>query len=487
VSDWPRTVFLDPGSDEPVYLKIAHALMAEIHRGRFAPGDSLPGYLKLSAHLGVSRNTVIAAFRELQAEGWVTSTPGEGSRVARRPPSRLPVALRDGPAAAPAPAAGFDMGSAPEPTAAAAAKLLAVASGVPDPKLLPGAALARAYRRALARPPAAVAGDVGAQGHPRLRQALAAMLSGTRGIPAHPDGVLVTRGSQMALFLAGQALFSPGDAVAVESLGAREAWTAFARAGARCLPVGVDRNGLRTAELEAHLARERIRAVLVTPQRQYPTLAVLSPERRARLLELAATHRLAVLEVDQDSEFQFEGRPQAPLAALDRASVVVHVGTLSKIFSPDVRLGFVHGPAPLIRRMVELRLVFDRHGDLVLERAMAELMEDGELQRHLNRMQQVYVRRRDVLCSALRRELVGSVALVEPPGGLALWVNVQDGIDVDTWAARALERGVAFQPGRQFAFDGRPVAGLRMGFSNYPEEQLLEVARRMAASLEGRG
>ena len=479
MSAWTPTVFLDPTSTEPVYLQIAQALMREIHRGRLRPGDGLPGYRSLAAQLGVNRNTVMAAFRELQAEGWVVSAPGEGSAVAATPPTRLPGSV------APTPAAmGFDLGHEGLPPAQKArADLLKVASGIPDPRLIPGAALARAYRRALTlnRQDALTLEDP--QGHPRLREALARMLAGTRGIPAAPDRILITRGSQMATFLVAEALVRPGDTVAVESLGDRRIWEVVAKAGARCLPVPVDAGGLRLAALESLLEEGPLRAVVVTPQRQYPTLAVLTPERRARLLELAARHRFAVIELDQESEFQFEGRASAPLAADDAAGVVVHVGTLSKIFSPGLRLGFVHAPLPLVTRMRDLRLAFDRQGDMVLERAMADLMEEGEVARHLNRMHLVYRRRRDTLCGALRRELGDRIQVAAPQGGLALWVEAVDGLDVDAWAARALARGVAFQPGRQFAFDGGPVQGLRLGFANYAEPELEEVARRMAQAV----
>ena len=486
VSEWRATPFLDPRSDDPVYLQIAQALMREIHDGRFGPGESLPGYRRLAEQLGVSRNTVMAAYAELRAEGWMVSTPGEGSAVSARLPAHLPGRGPPQGAAsiAPGPAIGFDLaGAAPSTPPHPAGRLLEVASGLPDPRLLPGAALARAYRRALT-PARASARAADPQGHPRLREALAHLLARGRGIPGSAEDVLVTRGTQMALFLVAQALFTPGDAVAVEAMGGRGAWEAFARAGARCLPVPVDEAGLRVEELEPVLRAGGLRAVLVTPQRQYPTLAILSPERRARLLALARRHRFAVIEIDQDSEFQFDGRALAPLAAGEAPGLVVHLGTLSKIFSPDLRLGFVHAPAPLIARMRELRATFDRHGDPVLERAMAELMEDGEIQRHLNRMVQVYRRRRDALCAALARELPAAVSVQPPAGGLALWVGVQHGIDVDRWAARALERGVAFQPGRRFAFDGGPVAGMRLGFSGYPEPQLEDVASRLRAALE---
>ncbi len=481
MSAWTRNLFLDPQSREPVYLQIARALTEEIQRGRFKPGDELPGYRTLAEQLQVSRNTVMTAYRELQAQGWLKVTQRSGSTVA----DRLPV--HDG-AAAPPPAAGmgFDLPGVPGADGQVRDEgLLKLTTGNPDPRLLPSAALAQAYRRALTLNKGAALAVEDPQGHPRLREALAGMLAGTRGVAASADRILVTRGSQMALYLAAQALFRPGDAVAVEALGDRSAWEAFTRAGAHCLPVEVDEQGLSVAALEELLASTRLRAVLVTPHRQYPTLVPLSPERRKRLLFLASRHRFAVLESDLDAEFQYEGRPVGPLAAEDRAGVVVHVGTLSKIFSPSLRLGFVHGPALLIAQMKTVRAVLDPQGDPVLERAMAELMEDGEVQRHLNRMHQVYLRRRDALCAALVREL-GEAVRVEPPtGGLALWVNVADGVDVDAWSARAITQGVAFRAGRSFAFDSGPVQGLRLGFASYGEERAEQVARRMAAALKG--
>jgi GntR family transcriptional regulator/MocR family aminotransferase len=478
VSQWSATPFLDPRSLEPVYLQIAHALMRDIHRGRFGPGEALPGYRTLAERLGVSRNTVMAAYAELRREGWIISTPGEGSTVTKQVPIHLPapVAAGDEPVQV-TPQGGTAALALGEP-------VLELRSGVPDPRLVPSAALVRAYRRALTMGPGRGLAIDDPQGHPRLREALAQLLSRSRGIPTTPDQVLVTRGMRMALFLSAQALLTSGDVVAVEALGGRGAWEAFTRAGARCLPLPVDGDGLRVEELEPAIATGRLRAVLVTPRRQYPTLVALAPHRRARLLELAVAHRFAVLEVDPDSEFQFEGRPLAPLAAEAPPGVVVHVATLSKLFSPDLRFGFVHGPPSLLARMREVRAVFDRHGDPVLERAMAELMEEGELQRHLNRMVQVYLGRRDVLCAALSRELAPTAKVRPPSGGLALWVRVPEALDVDRWAARALECGVAFEPGRRFAFDGGPVAGLRIGFSSYAEQQLEKVAGRLRQALE---
>lgn len=478
MTDWSFQPTLDPASTEPVYLQLARAVSDEIRRGRFRPGDPLPGSRTLAEQLGVARNTVLAAYRELADQGLLDAAQGAGSVVARTLPPAFAMTRAE-------PALGFDLPNSPGTGDAGRARnLIQVATGNPDPLHLPGDALALAYRRALTvNARATLTGD-DPQGHPRLREAVASLLAVARAVPASPDQVLVARGAQLALHLVLQALVAPGDAVAVEALGGRWTWEAAARAGARCLPVPVDGDGLVVEALEALADRERLRAVLVTPRRHYPTLVALAPARRAALLALAARRRFAVVELDLDAEFQFDGPPARPLAADDQASVVIHLGLLSKALSPGLRLGFVHAPAPVMAGLRAARAAFDRHGDPVLERALADLLEAGELQRHLNKMHQAYRHRRDLLCAALRRALGEAVAVEPPSGGLALWVRTRAGLDVDGWARRALRRGVVFQPGRRFAFDGEEIAGLRMGFSGADDAVLVEAADRLRAALE---
>lgn len=492
MSHWEPTLFLEPKSGVPIFQQIAQGLAAEIHAGRFGPGDHLPGYRTIAKQLGVSRNTVIAAYRELQTQGYVVTHPVVGSVVAPRPPGPAQPAAAPTAPAAPAPRraglVGFDLAT---PTGARSATpkagLLNVGTGVPDPRLVPGLALARAYRRVVTARGGAVLAPGHPGGHPRLRQELASMVASTRGLAAEADELFVASGSQMALYLLALAICPPGTAVAVEALGDHRTWEAFSRAGARCHPVPVDDGGLDVDALDrlAAASEGALRAVLVTPHRQYPTLVPLTAARRRRLLEVAGARRLAVLEVDLDSEFNFDGAPARSLAAEDQAGVVVHVGTLSKLFAPALRLGFVVAPRPLVARLESLRSTMDRHGDPALEVAFAELMEDGELQRHLNRMRVTYRGRRDALCAALATQLGEVLEVTAPTGGLALWAPVRGRVDLDAWAARALEAGVAFRPGRFFAFDGRPVSALRMGYAAHGEAELEEAVRRMAAARTG--
>jgi len=478
----------EPGR-APVFLRIARTIAEDVRRGRLRPGAPLPGSRSLAGTLGVHRNTVLAAYAELGAEGWITTAAARGTFVSTALPEPSPRRFSASADAAPragVPArAGFDLGPGPEPYPRQALPpgTLALAGGLPDLRLVPAAALARAYRRVLRTQGRTVLDYGDPRGHPRLRAALAAMLSARRGLAATPDSVLVTRGSQMALDLVARALLAPGDVVAVEALGYRPAWEALRRAGAQLVPVPVDAGGLRTDALAALAARTRVRAVYVTPHHQYPTTVTLPAGRRLALLALARTHRIAILEDDYDHEFHYEGRPVLPLASADRAGVVVYVGTLSKILAPGLRLGFLVAPAPLVERVATLRTYVDRQGDLGMEAAVAELLEDGEVLRHAHRVRRVYLERRDTLAAALRRALGGALRFDVPAGGIALWTRAARGIDTDAWAERALARGVAVQTGRRFAFDGRARQTLRLGFAPLTPAELREAVRRLAAAL----
>jgi GntR family transcriptional regulator / MocR family aminotransferase len=239
----------------------------------------------------------------------------------------------------------------------------------------------------------------------RLREALAAMLSATRGLAVDPSSVLVTRGSQMALALVARALTRPGDAIAVEHPGYRPAWEAFRMARAEIVPVRVDEHGVDVEALQRVIARRSIRAVYVTPHHQYPTTVTLTAPRRLALLQLAAQERFAIIEDDYDHEFHYSGRPVLPMASADAAGLVIYIGTLSKVLAPGLRLGFIVAPDDLIERLVAYRSFVDLQGDPVLECAIAELFEDGLIQRHVRKMRRIYRARLEILAAALRIQL----------------------------------------------------------------------------------
>ncbi|HTJ82502.1 MAG TPA: PLP-dependent aminotransferase family protein, partial [Polyangiaceae bacterium] len=460
-------------------------------RGRLKPGDVLPGSRTLAASLGVHRNTVLAAYRELEAEGFTEASLAKDTRVSRELPAsraaRSP-ALAANPRATAVPSrehAGFDLGAAPPALATSAPPrgTIALYGGVPDLSMVPTRALARAYRRALAstRSPLGY-GDPA--GEPRLRAALAEMASRSRGVAASAEDVLVTRGSQMALYLAARTLLRPGDAVAVEAWGYRPAWEALAATGAELVPVPVDREGLDVERLVEIAGTKRLRAVYVTPHHQYPTTALLSQARRMQLLAFAKRERVAILEDDYDHEFHYDNKPVLPLASRDEHGVVVYFATLSKILAPGLRLGFVVAPRAVLARMTAYRALVDRQGDRAVELAIAELAEDGEIERHARRMRRTYASRRDAFVELLSRRFDGVLEWETPAGGMAVWCHAP-GLDVDAWAARAEAAGVALQTAQRFAFDGRRRPFLRLGFAGHDERRLRLAVERLARALDG--
>jgi GntR family transcriptional regulator/MocR family aminotransferase len=493
---WPLALSLPDGpeaADAPLYQRIAWAIADEIRRGRLQPGAGLPGSRRLAVQLGVHRNTVIAAYADLQAEGWLEARPGAATVVSPRLSAALPPTPEAfAPTRVGVPLdAGFDLPPPPENAWPEPPKApLLLAGGFPDLRLLPTAALSRAWRRAITRHGPRLLSYGDPRGDEPLRAALADMLATSRGLATTADDLVITRGSQMGLDLVARALIQPGDAVVVEALGYRPAWAAFRAAGATLVPLPVDAEGVQVEALACVMAHHPVRALYLTPHHQYPTTVTLSATRRLQLLTWAARARVAVIEDDYDHEFHFEGRPVLPLASADPSGVVIYLGTLSKVLAPGLRLGFVVAAAAVLDRLAALRTRIDRQGDTLTERALAELLEEGEVQRHARRMRRLYADRREALASALRTHLGESLAFRLPPGGMSLWAEVAPDLPVDRLAAEALKRGVGVYEGSRFAFSGEPVQALRLGYGALDVAELREAARRLgeaARAVRGRG
>src|SRR3954468_16099143 len=218
---WQVAVDLQGDSEQPIFIRLARAISDDVRRGRLKPGDALPGSRSLARDLGVHRNTVLAAYAELAAEGWVTTAAAAGTFVSPALPDVEPKRVAGVARGEQPTRLGFDLNlrSHSSNRRSNPPGLLALSGGVPDVRLLPTAALARAYRRALKQHGPQLLGYGDSRGHARLRRALASMLAALRGVAADEEGLLVTRGSQLALYLVGRALLGPGDVVAVEALG----------------------------------------------------------------------------------------------------------------------------------------------------------------------------------------------------------------------------------------------------------------------------
>ena len=470
----------NPGTG-PLFLQIARQIAHDIEARVLRPGTRLPGSRELSRALGVHRNTALAALAELTSQGWLQTQARRGTFVSDEFPETR---NRRFAKPVPPPPAVLDLPDAlpPEPFSSFEPDVLPLLGGTPDVRLMPVAELSRAYRRALVRCPSLL--SYGPElGDARLRAVLGSHLRETRGLPVDAEGLMVTRGSQMALFLLGRVLARPDRVIAVEGLGYRPCWEALRLSGARLVALPVDADGLSIVALSKLLESERVAAVYTTPHHHYPTTVTLTAPRRLELLQLARRHGFVVVEDDSDHEHHYDGRAVLPLASVD-AAVVVYVGTLSKILAPGLRIGYIAAAPEIIERAARVRTYVDRAGDHVVERAVAELIEDDVLGRHVRRVRREYQARRDALASELRSRLGGALSFREPSGGMALWAKVTArGVSSEDWVARAHVHKVLVQGGRRFRFDGREAPFLRLGFAPVTVEEIKIAVQRLAAAM----
>lgn len=426
----------------------------------------MPGTRALSKSLKFNRNTVDAAYHELTMQGWLVTEPSRGTFVATDLPDitrHTQTARKTAPAVTPAPMAQR--------------VLFRLSDGSPDVRLVPTTAFAQAFRRSLSGAAFISGGVYGdPRGNMKLRDALSAYLCDERGLTAASSEILITRGSQMALFLAAAAIADPGYLIAVERPGYPLAWSAFRAAGAEVIGIPVDAGGLDVDALEKLAATEkRLRAVYVTPHHQYPTTVTMGAARRLRLLDVARRYGLVIIEDDYDNEYRFDGRPVLPLAArAERDLPVIYVGSLSKLLAPGIRLGYAIAPSPVLLRMADRREALDRQGDLPLEHALAELIEDGTIKRHARKVRRIYHARRDLMAQLLQEKLNDDAHFTLPAGGLAIWLRLNSGLSAETWAAQAIKLGLSVMPGISFDLETvRPAEAFRLGFASLNEQEML--------------
>lgn len=478
---WDLRITLDREAAQPAYLQIAHAIMDGIKRGRLTPGSALPGTRELGQLVGANRKTVQQAYEELVAQGWLTAEAKRGTFVS----AALPVVeeVQSPPPLSPA-AAGFTLRrAAPNlPYTPPARGALVFDDGAPDTRLMPAPLVARAWRRALLE---ASRRNLLGYGDPRgifrLREAVADMLNTDRGLNVTAENICITRGSQMAIYLASRLLVQNGDNAAIETLSYPPAREAFSAAGASIVAIGLDEQGMCIDELEAACRTKPIRAVYVTPHHQFPTTVTMPPERRIKLLSLAEEHKFVIVEDDYDHEFHFAHRPVLPLASAQNWERLLYIGSLSKLLSPSLRIGYLVGAADVIARAGAEIMMIDRQGDPATEAAAAELMRDGVLKSHTRKVLRLYEERRLCLAEALAAALGNKAAFSVPQGGLALWVNFAAGLALPPDALECHKIGVT--PGQAFATNGHATNGARLGFGSMNGAELREAVSRLARAL----
>lgn len=478
-------ISIDTGTGEPLYQQLRQAVEHQIVTGGLSPDLPLPSSRELARELGLSRNTVNAAYQELQAEGFIESRERRGFFVNTQMFGRMGEATAGPPAAA-----AVDWASHMRPRLDASMPEITkvrdwvrypypFVAGQVDPADFPRLAWSRALRDALDPPHLHFSLRDGVdEDDPLLVQMLCQQVLPARGIEAAPEQVLVTSGSQQGLDLLAHTLVEPGGIVGVEDPGYADARHTFVRAGASLLPMAVDGSGvIPPSELSG------AKLLYLTPSHHSPTNVTLSAARRQQILALARQSDALIIEDDYDSEFRYGGKPTPALKALPDSGRVIYLGSFTKFLAPGLRLGYLVADAALVAELRNQRRYRIRHISGHLQRAMALLIESGQYRRTIRRRRTHLQRKWTALRTALDDVLPFPVD--PPPGGVSVWVQGPPGLDCVRLAEDALQAGVVIERGDVFFAD--PEANrryFRLGFAAIGYDAIRPGVERLGKVLE---
>ncbi|MEB0263827.1 MULTISPECIES: PLP-dependent aminotransferase family protein [unclassified Mucilaginibacter] len=483
---------IDKSLQVPVYLQIANGIIGHIRQGTLKPTSALPSSRALALGLKVHRNTVVAAYDELYAQSWVDVYPQKGIFIASNLPEVSPRPIADN-----AP----QLLSYPEKThfdvcentlshinlfKPASSLSIAFNEGFPDTRLAPVDLMLREYRRFAGYHFTSKYLLYGPeQGSENLRTELARFLGETRGLHVNPEHVLITKGAQMAIYLAAQLLLGKGDTVIAADPGYCGANEVFVQTGANLELVPVDECGIDLDAVEEICKKKKVKALYVIPHHHQPTTVTLSSERRMRLLELAMRYSFAILEDDYDYDFHYASSPILPLASADYYGSVIYIGSFCKTIAPGIRIGFMVAPPNLISQATKLRRIIDRQGEQLLEEAMANLLKNGDITRHLKKANKLYHERRNVFCDLLNQQLGEHVSFKIPDGGFAIWMKYLNGIKPKAVAEKAAVMGLAVSAGRDYYFDpSRESEHIRIGFASMNFKEMEQATDLLAKAVK---
>lgn len=463
-------------SGVPLYIQLSNNFIKLITDGTHQPADALPSSRILARLLGLNRNTANMAYDELISQGWAEAIPRKGVFVL----FKLPILSKN---------SSSDLGRVADNigpsfpwnnpfegksiTINASKTFLAIDEGFPDVRLTPVDQLMREYRSISKRLHGKNFLKYGSpQGSERLRNTLSRYLSETRGLIADPENILITKGSQMGIYLSAQLLITKYDTIAVGDLNYRSADEIFRFTGASLLRIPVDDFGMNVDLLEDVLKRKSIKAVYLIPHHHFPTTVTMSMERRLKLLKLAKDYRFAIIEDDYDFDFHYDNKPFVPLATIDHHHNVIYIGSISKTFAPALRIGFLIAGQEFVSAACSLRQLIDKQGDSLLEEAFSLLYENGEMERHFRKSLKIYAERRNLFCNILQSNFKDVVSFNTPEGGLAIWSIFDKDINLSLLSKKLGDKGLRIADGSFYNNEIKTPNGLRLGFAALNEDEI---------------
>jgi len=369
--------------------------------------------------------------------------------------------------------------------------IISFAGGFPDSAMFDVEGLKEASAKALDEEPGGALQYGATEGYEPLRTQLSAFMK-TKGVTVDPSGLIVTTGSQQALDLLGKTMISPGDKVIVEGPTFLATIQCFRLYGAHLISAPVDADGVKTDELEKLIAEHQPKFVYLIPTFGNPSGAMLSLERRKKVLELAVKYQTLVVEDDPYGDLYFGEAPPPSILALSQdvpgsRELIAHCGSLSKVLSPGLRIGWMIAPPELLSRATMCKQFSDAHTSTFAQATAAQYLQSGRMPATLAHVRKVYGERAQAMGAALKRELGDAIAFTQPNGGLFFWARLTGAhgkiADASVLAKKAIEQLVAFVPGAPFFAENPDPATLRLSFATANVEKIEEGIARLGKAL----
>ncbi len=461
------------GLSKKLYLNIANAIKTAIKSGNVKPLEKLPSARSLAEQLDVNRHTIMAAYNELIAQGWVETRERRGYTVAGTLPI-YDVVKNENIAKTTTTKHKWRIIKPNETKAQRPASHYPYnfAGGNPDINIFPFNEFRSFINDALNRPAIRDLNYGDNAGFPPFIQEVATYLRRVRSIT--DKEIIVVNGTQEALYILAQILLTQGDKVAVESLGYRPAWKAFENAGAMLIGIKQTAQGVDVEHLEIMFKANEIRLLYLTPLHQYPTTTTLPVAERIKIYRLAQQYDIPIIEDDYDHEFHYDSQPLAPMAANDPSGLVIYLSSFSKLMFPGIRLGIIAVDKSLCTHITNYRTIINHKANVLLQDAVAKWMKDGAFERQLRKATRIYQKRRQCMVNALNsiKSEGYYIEFTIPPGGMALWVNV--GRNAQKISLLARDKGIFLLAENSFHLrhENDEDQYIRLGFSAQSEEKI---------------
>ncbi len=479
-------IFPDRDIHIPVYKQITDRLIGLIQEGKVPPGTYLPGTRQMAELLKVNRKTIIKAYEELLSQEWIQSVPRKGYLITPELPMIKPRSFQPKNHFIPTESRNLKYLSIIAPTIEVikiTSGDILVNDGFPDVRLAPFLKISQVYRNPVSSQKIAQLTALRDEGGLELlRESVSIFLNGTRGLNITKTDIVITRGAQMAIYIAAMVLLRPGDSVVVSNPNYVFATEVMANAGADIISIPVDQNGIDVDRLEQILQKQSIKLLYVVPHHHHPTTVTMSSSRRLRLLRLIKQYDFLVIEDDYDYDFHYKSSPILPLASAAHNGKIIYIGSFTKLIAPSVRVGYLIAAPPIIKKAIHLRRLIDLRGDAFIEYMLAQMITKGELSRHINKSNKLYAQRCNFICDLISRKLSHAVEFTKPQGGMAIWLRFKKQYPINKVLADAAHNGL-FLIGTTFQkADDINDNGLRFGFASLTEHDM-ELAVNILAKI----